>query len=144
MKILPVMIRIHSVLYRYKKKGKAEFNLQIFGGFFVGNNIFQVWILKKKQIWEYFFSWLLRDGLKSIRWFYCPWSELDSHSSNFVDHDPQTINADQHHWILREKERDIHQTKRKRERNVDMTWEEVQRDNQILCIASNWSTDELL
>ena len=48
------------------------------------------------NLWDMkiFFSWLLKDGLKSIWWFYCPKSGLDpntdqnSHLSNFVDPDP--------------------------------------------------------
>ena len=42
------------------------------------------------------FSWLLKDGLKSIWWFIVP----DPDSSNYVDPDPPAINADPHHCLI--------------------------------------------
>ena len=58
--------------------------------------------LKKGPKFEnIFFSWLLKDGLKAIKYgdFIVLDPDLDPHCSNFVDPDPHTINADPHHWF---------------------------------------------
>ena len=70
------------------------------GYYLVGNFIFQVWTKQSSSLrFRYRFENIF--SLKSIWWFHCPGFRLDPdpHSSNFVDPDPQTINADPHHCI---------------------------------------------
>ena len=56
---------------RYKMKGKAEFNQQIFGFFFVENYIYYIFQksspLRFRYKFEIFFFLDFKNGLKSIR-----------------------------------------------------------------------------
>ena len=63
-------------IQRYKMKGKAEFNQIIFFRrklYLSSQNLKKELISKVYvQIRKYFFSLVIKDGLKSIWWFYCP------------------------------------------------------------------------